>query len=474
MKSSNLIQYSFGFISKIIPQAIFLLTSMVLARYLTPDEFGQVSVLTIFVAIATTLNDSGLGGSLINQHNISNIDKEVVFTYNICLSILLYLIIYLFSPSIEKYYNSPGLANVARSLCIIFVFDSIGMVPKTILYRELKFEIIARIAIISAFSAAVCSILVACVLKNVYALVLYYIINSLFASLFFLWISKFKIHIKFRISILAKLLPFGIYTTLSNIIDACYESSLTIIIGKYMNMSQAGLLSQAKKLEDASSQSLGQTINTVAFPILSRIDSINIFKVECEKIIRSISLVIIPLLLTISILSNEIIIFLYGKTWIGSGYYLSILMIAGIFIIIEIIYRNFIKSLGKVKRLFKFTLFKRIIALLIIILSVIIFPSPYIVYAYVSGCLIGMLFNIKLFSKIINVNFFIEIINLLKFIIPAIIYYSLGQVINIYTEYGIIIKLIYCGLSISILMFIIYPLIYNFSILGYLKEIRNG
>ena len=464
-------EYLWALVGKFIPQSIYLVTTMILARFLSPDDFGMIGVLAIFFTVSTVLMDSGLGGSLVKEKNISKIDCSTIFVFNLFVSHLLYLFLFVFSDNIESYFAKEGLSEVVKLSSLVLVINSWGLVSKSILQRDLKFREISNITIISVVIASLCSIILGINGCGVYALVGYQLINALVHVVLMLIKSNFVISFRFCTYSFKKLIPFGLYTTLTNIIDTIYENMITTLFGKYFSLQQAGFLYQAKKIEEVPSHSIIVTINSVSFPILTRLkDSPDEFKSEANNIFVSVTALIIPLLLTISLFSRPIITFLYGEKWGDASPYLSILMFAGIFILVENVNRNFIKSLGKVNKLFRYTIIKRLLGITIILMTIFIVPE-YVLYAYIISSFLGYIINNYVYSKLINQSKLENLFTLFKILIPNIIYYTIMNSIIQHTTHLIIQIMIAC-LLFFFYVYLICPLL-GFDRLSFLKFLNK-
>lgn len=381
--------YLWGLLSRFAPQAIYLLTTLILARFVTPDAFGTIGVLAVIFTVANILLDSGLGGSLIKEKTISDIDCSSIGLFNIVVSLTIYLILFFTSTYIQDYFNIEGLANVIRIISIVFPITAIGIVPLTLLKRNLQFDKIFISSISGVTLASIIAIIIAVLGGDVYALVTYQIIVNLVNVVLNFFFSKYKISVKFSYSSLKRLIPFGFFTSVVSIVDTIYENIMTMLTGKFLNVQTAGYLYQAKRLEETTSTSAAMAVGIVAFPILTKLkDDLCVFRTECTKTLDAISLIAFPLLIIVSIFSEEIIILLFGKQWVLSASYLKVLMICGIFIMTEQLILSFIKSLGKVDRLMYFTLVKRIIGLFIL-LATLLLNANLLVYGYLVTTVIG-------------------------------------------------------------------------------------
>lgn len=438
--------YVWSFISRVLPSGIYLLANIVLAHYLKPSDFGILGVLTLFITISTTFAEAGFGGSLINSKDISKDDCSTVFVYNFFVSIFFYIILFFLAPLIETFFDIESLKTITRIVSLVFVINSISLIPRTLLVKELRFKQLTIITIFTTLIASIFSIIGGILGWGVYSLIVYRITFALIDTSWLMIVTKYTPSFNFRIKSFRRLFPFGFFTTICNIIDSVYENIITFLFGKFINISASGLFDQAKKIENVSTTSIIQTLNVVSFPILSRKkNNIELFEKEANSIYSYCILLLCPILYFISVYANEIILVLFGKQWINSGIYLRFLMIIGIFYFIECLMRNNIKSLGAVGKLAYFTIIKRVISIILIFLFLLISPFS-MLWGYLLGTLIGVIFNFYLYGKLTGIKSWTLILSYLKptiyLIIPITIlstchcfltshYYSQGIIIFI-------------------------------------------
>lgn len=457
------VAYVWGLLGRFLPQGIYLVTTIVLARFLSPDDFGAIGVLSIIFVTANTLLDAGLGGSLIKERKLSGVDCSSILFFNIFVSVVIYIVLFACSDFVEDYFSIAGLSAVLRTLSLVFPISALGIVPRAILNRNLCFKVRFYNSTIAVFISSCASIIVAIVGGGVYALVAYQLFAAFFTTLFDYITSKYKFVFAFSFMSLKRLLPFGIYTTLITVIDTIYENLLTALTGKFLNVTQAGYLYQAKRIEETMTLSLATTIGTVTFPILTKIkDDKAQFKKEATSTLKVICSLLFPLLITIAIFSKEIIVLLFGDNWLESSLYLEYLIFAGIFIIIETLFRNFIKSLCEVSKLFKATIIKRFLGILVILISLLVHPKL-MLFGYILSSFIGLIINAVLYIRIIDEKVFNMAMLFVNVLLPSAIYYCLFQldiigntafwgkvviaVISLIVIYGIILPM--QGLSVA-------------------------
>lgn len=435
--------YFWNFGGSIIPQALFLVTNIILAHFLTPDDFGAIGVLTIFVSLASTLSDTGFSGSLVKEDSITPIDCSTVFCFNLTISSSLYLLLFLFSNLIERFFSYPGLQNIIRCLSLVFIIRSIGIVPRAILTRKVQFDKQAVISVVSVSIACAIAIVGGVVGWKSYALVAYQLTYAFCETILLIVITKYEISFKFSKDSFKRLFSFGFFTTICTTVDTAYENIMALLFGKFLSIGAAGYFSQAQKLEVASTNTLVKTLNSVSFPILTRKkNDLRAFELETNSIQKMFISAIFPILFLIVFFSHEIIVLLYGKEWIESSLYLRFLIFVGMCYILECLDRNNIKSLGYVKELSKLTIFKRILGLGIILSCLVISPF-YMLYGYILSTFIGFLLNKRLYCRIIGKKFYGDLFRECKLLIAPLCFGVLGFcikmiVIELYMEIIII------------------------------------
>ncbi|MEY8687209.1 lipopolysaccharide biosynthesis protein [Bacteroides sp. AN502(2024)] len=450
--------YIWGILGKIGPQGINLIINMILARFLTPDDFGKIGVLAVFITVSMTLSESGLGGSLIKEDNISKKDCQTVFTFNLGISIFFYILLFLCAYPIQYFFNIPRLENVVRSLALVFILSAICIVPKSIMIRELRFKELTIISIISYVIGGIVAITGCLFNWGVYALVAFQLSLVATTSILTNYFAKYHISIGFNYHSFKRLFSFGAFTTLCNIIDSFYENIISILFGKFAGLSIVGYYDQAKKIETGSANSIVTTVNLVSFPILARLRTDKIaFKYEADSIFKYLLQYLVPILCIISIYSKEIIVILWGRNWIDAAPILSILMLNGIVFLCESLVRNNIKSLGSVKFLANITIIKRFIGIGIIC-SFLFISDFALLYGLVVSTLLGFVMNVWLYCRIMCISFVKQLSMYFQYLLPPVLLSGVCFVIYSYSPYNLIYNIIIC----AVLLCTYYGFIYRY------------
>ncbi len=456
--------------SKISTQVIQLFFMLLLARYISPADFGTIGVLSIFITISNVLIDSGMSASLIKEKDITTDDCSSLFTFNISVSVLLYCIIYICSPLIEHYFHIETLARVCKLIAIPIIINAISIVPKTLLVKRLKFNIIFWVQFISMLlSCVITAVFVVVYEWKLDALILYYNLSAIFPSVGYVLWMKYIPRFKIKKQSIQKLFGFGFFNTMSNIVDTIYENILSIFIGKYLNVAQVGYYSQAKRLEEVPSKSITDLICGTSFPLLCTNNEDKDWYIrkiiQIQHVLYSI---MIPIMMLIMIYAKDIIRLVLGENWAQASPYLILLAFAGIWVIIENTNRTFIKSLGRADIMFWASIFKRALGIIIIILALLLSPA-YLLYAYIIASMIAALINAYALSTLIPYPLMQQLKLWLQSLVPACIFYIISIILyNSINSYCALIPL--TGIAI-ILYIAMLPLFGITDIRELLKEL---
>lgn len=324
-----------------------------LARLLTPEDYGIIGIMTVFISVADVLVDSGLGGAVVKKKNTTMIDYSTLTVYNLSVSVLLYTIFYTLAPCISVFYNKPILTDLLRLYSIVLLIHSITIAPKVFLTKNLRFKSLSLINLIASICGLVVAILLAYYGFGVYSLIWQYIVSSLASSILIFIVSHYKINLKFSYTSFKEQFSFGLNTTLANTLKAISDNIYANFIAKTSSIIQTGYYTQSSKLSTVPVSFLFSLIDNTYFPILSQEDDIKIFANRIDKLnIKTINFIILTFGFAIPI-SGEVIQILLGNQWIEAKLTLEILIISGMFISISNIGRNILKCLGMTSLILK-------------------------------------------------------------------------------------------------------------------------
>ncbi|MBQ0141620.1 MAG: oligosaccharide flippase family protein, partial [Prevotellaceae bacterium] len=185
---------------------------MILARLLTPDDYGLVGVLTVFITVADALVDSGLGGAVVKKANATDIDFSTLTVYNFFVSAIIYLLYYYSAPYVADYYNMPELTGLMRLYALTILVYALTVAPRAYLTKCLRFKAIALLNTFAGAIALVVAIILAYNDFGPYTIVWQYLINSIIFSVGTIFMAKYKFSLRFSWESFKEQFNFGFYT----------------------------------------------------------------------------------------------------------------------------------------------------------------------------------------------------------------------------------------------------------------------
>lgn len=326
-------------------QGLNFLATIILARLLTPEDYGLMGAMAVFIAVSETIIDGGLGGALIKKSNAQNTDYSTLTIYNITSSIILFLIVFFCAPFLEEIYNNILLPRLIRLYFGVIIIEAISVVPKIILMKELRFKEYSLCYILSGSTGLVTAILLAINNYGVYSLIWQYIISSLVLSILLIARVRYKFSFTFSISSFKEMFSFGANTTFANIIKNGTENLYINVVARIAPWTTAGFVNQSYKLQNVTLSMVNAIIDSALFPILCKEKDKDI--VSKSLILNRYSFLIFALIFTFLIINSEFIIsVILGEQWIKATPYLRIFLFMGLVQIMTAFNRNILKSLA--------------------------------------------------------------------------------------------------------------------------------
>lgn len=435
---------------------ISFVSNIILARMLTPDDYGCIGMLAIFITVSSTFVDGGFGSALIQKKEPTQKDYSTIFWWNLFISFLLYGVLFMSAPVIGDFYHMPLLPSVLRVQGIILIINSLNIIQTNQLRKQLRFKRLANVTITAHAIAAIAAIILAWKGWGVWALVAQQIIGSSVISLILWSINKWIPAFYFSKESFKQLFGFGSFILISNLLNTFCNNIQGLLIGRYFTASIMGYYTQSRKLEEIASHSFSSVIDQVSFPILSKFQSDNsALKEVLRKLVTTISFVAFPLMLILILVAKPIISLIYGEKWLECVPYFQILCIAGIAICLQRIHYYAVASKGKSKDLFIWTIIKRGIGLLILIIGMYLGNINGLLWGCSIGSWVILLSNAYLTSKHIFYTATEQIKDLFPIISIALITFTITSFFNNLLMYNIyvnalIVVLTYCIIYLGI------------------------
>jgi teichuronic acid exporter len=441
-------------------QLIQMLLFIILARLLTPKDFGLIAMIIVFFEISQSFVDSGMGQALIRQKVITVQDRSTVFWFNLLLSFVFYALLFFTAPLIALFYEQPPLTPLIRVMGLAIIFYGIAIVQRAELTQQLQFKKQAYIQIPAMILSGAVSVILAFLDYGVWALVAQYLLLAFLSSIF-LWIaSPFKVLFKFNKESFKRLFGFGYKLLLSGLLDTVFSNIYKLVIGKVFSAVTLGLYTQAKKMQTLVSSNLVGIIQKVSYPILSKVnDNPEALKRGYRKVIQSSSFIIFPCILILFVHASPILVYVLGEKWVGATPFLQIVCISGLLYHLHAINLNILKVKGRSDLFLKLEVIKKVNITIAIFIGL-----EFGIYGLLIGSVISsyvaLFINTYYTAKFINYSIFEQIKDITAVLLLSLPMLLIMYLLNYYFEVQSLLMLI-VYLIVSVVIYIVSNLIFR-------------
>lgn len=380
-------------VDNLVNQGITFIVGIILARLLSPEEFGLIGMITIFIAVSESFIRSGFSEALIRKKDCTPSDYSTVFYYNLLIGVLFYIVLFFLSPAISRFFEEPVLKEIIRVLSLVLIINAISIIQGAILIKRVDFKLLTRITIISSLSSGLLAIIMAYKGFGVWSLVALTLTRQALHALF-LWIwNRWRPILVFSKTSFMELFGFGSKLLISGLIDTIYRNIYYLVIGKYFSARELGFYTRARTFSNFPSQNINMVVNRVTYPILAEVqDDHELLKDGYRRILKSLMLVTFVLMFGLAAVAEPMVITLIGEKWRTSVIYLQMLCFASVLYPVHALNLNILKVKGRSDLYLKLEIIKKILAVPTIIIGVVF---------GIKIMIIGMIFN-SLFSYYLN------------------------------------------------------------------------
>lgn len=453
---------------------ILFSANIVLARLLSPDDYGLIGMIMVFITISGILVDGGLGSALIQKKIPTQEDYSTIFYVNIGVSIVCYLLLYAFSGIIADFFNQPLLVKILRYVGVIVIIDSLSTVQNNILVKTLEFRKIAIIKVSVATIASSFAIVCAFSGLGVWSLVVQYISNSLFKSLF-LWIStKWHPSFVFSWSSFKSLFKFGSYLLIAGLLSELYRNLQVLIIGKLFPPKEVGYFSQAKQLENVPTSAIITIVNQVTYPVFSQIqDKKEELISSIRRCIKTLTVINFPIMALLAVIAKPLFVFLYSEKWLPAVPYFQWLCVGfGLLLVVHNTNLNALKAVGKSSIVLYLEIIKKIIGILLIFIFV-KYGVIGILWALAVNSLIEFFLNGYCTGKYVGYGIKQQFIDFFPSLLITLFSSSIAVIIGVFITFAPFILLLIQTFVFASTYFVLMK-IFKVEAFGYLEvEIKN-
>ena len=371
LKDKTVKGVGWSFADNIANSGITFLVGLVLARLLTPEEYGVMAMIMIFIAISNSIVDSGFSNALIRKIDAKRIDYNTVFYFNLVASVLLYALLFVLSPAIAAFFKEPLLVDVTRVIGCVLLINALAIIPRTLFVKDVNFKVQTKVSLIASLSSGAIGIGMALAGMGVWSLVGQQLSRQAFNTLF-LWVyARWRPVWEFSWQSFRELFGFGSKLLLSGLIDTVWKNIYYLVIGRCYSSAQLGQYTRAEQFNIIFSSNLTTVVQRVSYPVLSSIQNeTERLREAYRRVIKSTMLVTFACMLGLAAVAKPLILILIGTKWLTAVSYLQIICFAGMLYPLHAINLNILQVKGRSDLFLKLEIIKKAIAVGPIVLGV--------------------------------------------------------------------------------------------------------
>lgn len=413
---------------KFSSQFVQFIIGIIIARFVSPHEYGVLGILMIFIILSQVFIDSGFGSALIYRNDKNDKDLQTAFSFNLGISLLLFAILYVLAPHIESFYDLPQLALYLRISIIVLFINALLVVPTAILRIDFQFKTLAIGNIISTLLSGFAGVLLAFWGFGVWALIIQLLSRPFVLLLcvcpFCKWLPRFR----FYKSSFYNLLNYGVKIFSASFLTKIVDECTAFFVGKILTSTSLGVFTRSNQFAGLPSTSMVTIIGSVIFPSLSSIkNDEEQFDALFKKSVLYISAFSIPLFLWIAMISDPLVRILLTDKWIAVVPVMQILCIGRCFYPVANVSEQVMNAKGRSDLFLKQQIIKMTIKAIAVIcliryglIAVAIADAIYTSTQYLVTCIF--------LRKISHYGFISQIKTMWPFIIASIISAIVGFV----------------------------------------------
>lgn len=453
-------------------QGMRFVFGLILARMLSPDAYGVIGMLTVFLCVVQVFIDCGFSQALIAKQDRTQKDFSTEFFFNIGVGLIGYCLLFISAPFIAEFYNMPLLTSVLRVVGLGVIINSLCVVQSAQFAIRLDFKTPAKLAVITNMFSGVVGIFLAYCGYGVWALVFQQIAGN-FLNGILLWIlAGWRPTFEFSRDSFRYLWSYGSKILASSLIQQVYDNLYPLVIGKFFSARQLGLYSRAQGFATLPSSNISGILGNVSFPILSKInnDSPRLMRIY-RQMIETAAFIIFPLMLGLFAIADPLVKVLLNQQWYDCIIILQLLCCALLWQPISAINLSILKVIGRTDIILKLEIIKRIAGIVSIVCSI-----PFGIIGMCIGYMILYMFcfilNTIYISKITNTPLSLYFKDIMPPLLASIAMCIIVLSIISFVESNVLAIIV--GITIGILCYYLFSLFFLKEQLKYaLSFIKN-
>ncbi|WP_447045824.1 lipopolysaccharide biosynthesis protein [Vreelandella sp. H-I2] len=459
-----------SFIEQLLRRGVSFLVTLLLARFLVPEDFGLLAMMAVFIAITNSLMDSGIKQALIRKKDASQVAFNTAFYTNLVFGIFAYALLFGVAPWVAEFYEEPHLTLLIRVLGVVVLINSFQLIQSAILSKELNFKTQLKASVPASVLSGILAIILAQQGAGVWALIAQMVVSSLLLSIILWYVQRWRPTLSYDFSIFKEMYLFGYKLFLANLLNIIVKNLYIIVIAKVFSAGAAGLYFFANRIKELVVEQLVTAVQKVTYPALSTMQDDDVrLKAAYRKVLKLTTFILFPTLLMIAVLAEPIFLVLFSERWLPAVIYLQLMCIAALLYPLHSINLNILKVKGRTDVYLGISVFKKIV-----ICAVLFVTYRYGIVAILCGQIAQSIFsyipNGYYSSQLIKYRMKEQVLDILPGLLLSLavclVVYSLSQLLTLEPVW----KLLMLG-STGSLTYILFAKLLNFEAYNMAEEL---
>ncbi len=459
------------FLERTGAQVVAFLVTIVLARLLSPEEFGSIALITVFINILNVFVDSGLGTALIQKKDADYIDFSTVFYTNVLFCIVLYVLFFAIAPFLAHFYKNDELVPVIRVLGITILISGVKNIQQAYVSKTLQFKKFFFATLSGTVFAAILGIWMAYHGFGIWALVVQQISN-LFLDTLILWITVlWRPNFEFSFSRLKTLFSFGWKMLASALIDTTYANLRQLIIGRKYSPNDLAFYNKGNLFPSAFVSNLNSSISSVLLPVMaSSQDDRERVKQMTRRAIKTSTYCIAPLLIGLSACASSVVKILLTDKWLPCVPFMRIFCITYMFYPIHTANLNALTALGRSDLFLKLEIAKKLLGMTVLFATM-WFGVMVMTYSLLFTSVISQIINARPNKALLNYGYLEQVRDIFPMIMLAV---AMGLIVSIlnFVQMNDCIRLC-IQIPMGVFVYLIGSVLLKLESFSYLKSIMS-
>ena len=426
LKQKTIAGVSWSFVEQILTRGVNFVIGILLARILSPTDYGLVGMLAVFIAVSQIFIDGGLISALIREKSPSQEDLSTVYLLNMGLSVVFYFILFFSAPLVSGFYEQPILCPLLRVVALGLVISSVASVHNTLLSIRVDFRTKSLVSFCTALFSGIAGIVCAYRGMGVWALAAQTLAAAAVSTLLLLVLVRWKPSLVFSRDSFRRLFSYSSKLLVTNLVRTLFDNINSLVIGKRFSAASLGQYSRAGQFPGVANSTISSALNQVAFPVLCKLqdDDERLLRVY-EKYIQLCCFIIFPVMLGLCGCAKPLVLLLLTDKWLECVPLMQILCIALLTDCVTHINLDLLFAKGRTDIVLRLELVKKVIAF-IILLATMFISLEAICIGQVVNAFVALYINTFYTKKILGYGLWAQVKVMVPYLLCALVVLAEG------------------------------------------------